>query len=94
MKLRASTIRVPYTLKKYAGSEKYHFGYQKLLRMDQIGIHSTEQHKRNWILILNGVLKSSVADPDQYVFRPSGSGSGSFYHLAKIVRKILITNVL
>jgi hypothetical protein len=45
----------------------------------------------------------SVADPDQYFFGPPGfgsisarcwSGSGSFYHQAKIVRKTLITTVL
>ncbi len=41
--------------------------------------------------------KISVVDPDPYVFGPPGSGpvnqrcgSGSFYHQAKIVRKILI----
>jgi hypothetical protein len=45
----------------------------------------------------------SVADPDPYVFEPPGSinkrygsrsGSGSFYHQAKIVRKTLIPSVL
>jgi hypothetical protein len=43
----------------------------------------------------------SVADPDPnldppdpHVFRPPGSGSGSFYHEAKIVRKPLISAVL
>jgi hypothetical protein len=50
-------------------------------------------------------LPTSVADPDlnpdPHVFGPPGSGSisqsygsGSFYHLAKIVRKALISNVL
>jgi hypothetical protein len=29
-------------------------------------------------------------DPDPLVFGPPGSGSGSFYHHAKIVRKTLI----
>jgi hypothetical protein len=43
--------------------------------------------------------KSSVADPDLFVFGPSGSvsmryGSGSFYHQAKIVRKLSIPSVL
>jgi hypothetical protein len=28
--------------------------------------------------------------PDPHVFGPPGSGSGSFYHRAKIVRKTLI----
>jgi hypothetical protein len=50
-------------------------------------------------------LLSSVADPDPYVFGPpgsgfisqrfgSGSGSGSFYHQAKIVRKSLVPTAL
>jgi hypothetical protein len=33
--------------------------------------------------------RTSVADPDPYVFGPPGSRSGSFYHQAKIVRKTL-----
>jgi hypothetical protein len=32
---------------------------------------------------------TSVADPDTDVFGPPGSGSGSFYHQAKIVKKNL-----
>jgi hypothetical protein len=45
------------------------------------------------------MMTSSVADPDPHVFGPPGSGSssqrygsgsGSFYHHAKIVRKTLI----
>jgi hypothetical protein len=45
----------------------------------------------------------SVADPDPHVFGPPGSGStsqrygsgsGSFYHHAKIVRKNLIPTIL
>jgi hypothetical protein len=44
------------------------------------------------------VLDTSVADPDPnpdpdlsdpYVFGPPGSGSGSFFHQAKILRKTL-----
>jgi hypothetical protein len=49
-------------------------------------------------------LVNSVADPDPYVFGPTesgsgsirqryGSGSGSVYHQAKIVRKALIPTV-
>jgi hypothetical protein len=38
--------------------------------------------------------KISVADPDPNVFGPPGSGSGSFYHPEKIVRKTLIPGVL
>jgi hypothetical protein len=38
--------------------------------------------------------RSSVADPDPFVFGPPGSGSGSFYHQLKIVRKPSITTVL
>ena len=37
-----------------------------------------------------GRFRTSVADPDPpdpHVFGPPGSGSGSFYHHAKIVRK-------
>ncbi len=50
-----------------------------------------------------GILLSNVSDPDlnpdpldQYVFGPpgSGSGSGSIYHHAKIIRKTLIPTVL
>ncbi len=39
---------------------------------------------------------TSVADPnpDPHVFGPPGSGSGSFNHEAKIVRKTLISTVL
>jgi hypothetical protein len=45
------------------------------------------------ILALN---YTSVADPDPHVFGPSESisGSGSFYHHAKIVRKTLIPTIL
>ncbi len=32
--------------------------------------------------------------PDPHVFGPLGSGSGSFYHHAKIVRKTLIPTIL
>jgi hypothetical protein len=48
-------------------------------------------------------LQSSVADPDPHVFGPPGSGStsrrygsgsGSVYHHAKIVRKTLIPTIL
>ncbi len=44
-------------------------------------------------------LVNSVAGPnpdpsDPYVFGPSGSGSGSFYHQAKVVRKTCIPTVL
>jgi hypothetical protein len=39
-------------------------------------------------------VEISVADPDPYVFGPPGSGSGSFYHQAKIVEKTLIPTVL
>jgi hypothetical protein len=46
-------------------------------------------------------ISTSVADPnpdpdlsDPYDFGPPGSGSGSFYHQAKIVRKTLISTVL
>jgi hypothetical protein len=48
-------------------------------------------------------MTGSVADPDPYVFGPPGSGtirqrhvsgSGSFYHKGKIVRKNLIPTVL
>ncbi len=53
--------------------------------------------------LIFGTKKGSVADP--YVFGPSGagagsasqrygSGSGSFYHQAKLVRKTLIPTVL
>jgi hypothetical protein len=44
-----------------------------------------------------GLDSTSVADPDPsdpYVFGPPGSGSGSFYHQANIVRKTLIPTVL
>ncbi len=37
---------------------------------------------------------TSVVDPDPYVFGPPRSGSGSFYHHAKIVRKTLIPTIL
>jgi hypothetical protein len=58
------------------------------------------------ILILENILViASVVDPDPYVFGPPGSasgsvshkygsGSGSFHHEAKIVRKALISTVL
>jgi hypothetical protein len=45
----------------------------------------------------NCILGFNVADPDPwdpYVSEPPGSGPGSFYHQAKIVRKILILTVL
>jgi hypothetical protein len=57
------------------------------------GVLQTTQHKR----------QTSGADPDPDVFGPSRSGSGStrygsgsesFYHQAKIVRKTLIPTVL
>jgi hypothetical protein len=34
-----------------------------------------------------------IPDPDPHIFGPPGSGSGSFYHHAKIVRKTLIPTV-
>jgi hypothetical protein len=46
------------------------------------------------MIIIGSEIPISVADPDlnpdpdpsdPYVFGPLGSGSGSFYHLAKIV---------
>jgi hypothetical protein len=49
------------------------------------------------------IVTSSIANPDPNVFGPPGSGSGSqrygsesgsFYHQAKIIRKILVTTVL
>jgi hypothetical protein len=33
-------------------------------------------------------------DPDPHIFGPPGSGSGTFYHHAKIIRKTLIPTVL
>jgi hypothetical protein len=56
-------------------------------------------------LLVTSILPYSVADPDPHVFgRPEsgsgstsqryGSGSGSFYHRAKIVRKPLIPTIL
>ncbi len=44
-------------------------------------------------------VKSSVADPEPYVFGPLGSESistryGSFYHQAKIVRKTIVRKTL
>jgi hypothetical protein len=56
---------------------------------------STSTTGRICTSFFNGWLLN-VADPDQYVFGPQGSGSistrygtgsGSYYHLAKIVRK-------
>jgi hypothetical protein len=55
--------------------------------------------------IVAGFLKNSVVDLDPFVFGPPGSasgsvshkygsGSGSFHHQAKIVRKTLISTVL
>jgi hypothetical protein len=44
--------------------------------------------------ILSQNVFDSVGDPDPYVFGPPGSGSGSFYHQAKIVKKTLISTVL
>jgi hypothetical protein len=48
-----------------------------------------------------GKFLTIVADPDPYVFgypgfvtTKYGSGCGSFYHQAKIVRKTLISTVL
>ncbi len=56
---------------------------------------STKQELHSWNVPRR--FFSSVADPDLDVFGPAGSGtvgtrygSGSFYHQAKIVRKILI----
>ncbi len=53
-------------------------------------------------LYLNAVLRIWIPDPDPHVFGPPGSGtisqrygsgSGSFYHHAKIVRKTLIPTI-
>jgi hypothetical protein len=48
-------------------------------------------------MLRQNVKYTSVADPDPYVLGPPGSvsqrygsGSGSFYHQAKVVRKTLI----
>ncbi len=40
------------------------------------------------------VEKASVAVPDPYAFGPPGSGSGSFFHQAKLVRKTLLPPIL
>jgi len=54
-------------------------------------------------VVLPTRIKTSVADPDPHVFWPPapgstsqryGSGSGSFYHHTKIVRKTLIPTIL
>jgi hypothetical protein len=47
--------------------------------------HQNVMDQQHWV-------KGSVADP--YVFGPPGSGSRTFYHQAKIVRKTLIPTVL
>jgi hypothetical protein len=53
------------------------------------------------MIIIGSEIPISVADSDPnpdpsdpYVFGPPGSGSGFFYHHAKIVRKTLIPIVL
>jgi hypothetical protein len=51
------------------------------------------------VLVVFLITLTSVADPDPnpsdpYVSGPQGSGSGSFYHQAKIVSKTLIPTVL
>jgi hypothetical protein len=62
-----------------------------------VEVMSTKEHK--------ACASASVANPDLYVFGPPGSGSirtrygsrsgsGSFHHLVKIVRKTLIPTVL
>ncbi len=58
------------------------------VRLDMIWI---QLDKRIWILVQTS---ASVADPDPYVFWAPGSGSGYFYHQAKIVRKTLIPTVV
>jgi hypothetical protein len=40
-----------------------------------------------------GVADPNPDPPDPHVFGPPGSGSGSFYHYANIVRKTLISTV-
>ncbi len=75
---------------------------QLKLRRDWLG-NGKKDRKKRAITKLTG----SVADPDLHVFGPSGStsqkygsgsgscsGSGSFYHHAKIVRKTLIPTIL
>ncbi len=56
-----------------------------------------------WEVPCSSIVQDSVADPDPHVFGPPGSGStsqrygsgsGSFYHHAKIVRKALISTIL
>ncbi len=47
-----------------------------------------EQRQTNKLLVT-----ASVGNPDPYVFGPPGSGSGSFYHQEKKVRKTLIPTV-
>ncbi len=44
--------------------------------------------------ILDPYLNPDPNQPDPHVFGPLGSGSGSFYHQATIVRKTLIRTVL
>ncbi len=43
---------------------------------------------------ISQLASGSVADPDPHVFGPPGSGYGSFYHHAKIVKKTLIPTIL
>ncbi len=55
-----------------------------------------------WLVVWREIILSKpvfririrIDTPDQHGFRPPGSGSGSFHHQAKIVRKTLIPTVL
>ncbi len=48
----------------------------------------------DWGFFFNEPALSSVGNPDTYVSTRYGSGSGSFYHQAKMVRKTFIPPVL
>ncbi len=83
-----------------ARKKKYHSKTVRYVRLADCSLWKAEL--RGFIL---SVLKRSVADPDPYVLGPPcsasgsvshkyGSGSRSFHHQAKIVRKTLMSTFL
>jgi hypothetical protein len=68
-------------------------GFAAFLPSPSCSVRQSEQHTESaGSLGDKTAIKTTVVDPDPYVFGPSGSGS--FHHQAKIARKPLISTGL
>ncbi len=95
-----SRIRIRIKVKSRSGRIHIQVKIEILNRINALRISSSAALM--WTFASKRSMETSVGDPDPYAFGPpgsvshkyeSGSGSGSFHHQAKIVRKTLISSV-